>query len=122
VIDEVSDRDSRRKLRHRAEVIAVIVRGDQVIDSRELRVRGRGHDPRGVTRGGRAAVARVDQQRLAGRRDEQGGVAPFDIHHVDVQRPAGPGLRRAESRDKDDSSDQCHRCAHRCSPSNPGKE
>ena len=67
------------ELRHRAEVIAVVVRGDQVIDLRHAGVLHGGHDPVGVARRGRAAVAGVDEQRLAGRRHEQRGVAALDV-------------------------------------------
>ena len=80
----------RGELGHRAEVIAVPVRRDQVVDLREAGILDGGHDALGVARRGRAAVARVDQQRLAGRRDEQRRVAAFDVDDVDVQ-----GLRRA---------------------------
>ncbi len=48
-----------------AEVIAVPVRGDQVVDLREAGVLDRGHDATGVAHRGRAGVSRVDQQRLA---------------------------------------------------------
>ena len=32
------------------------------------------------------AVSRIDQQRFAGRRDHQGGLAAFDVDEIDVER------------------------------------
>ena len=78
----------------RAEVIAVPVRGDQVIDLREAGVLDRRHDALGVSRRRRAAIAGIDEHRLARRRHEQRGVAALDVDDVDVERLASASAPR----------------------------
>ena len=46
-------------------MIAMVVRGDQVIDLRDPGVLDRGHDAIGVADGGGAGVSRIDEDRLA---------------------------------------------------------
>ena len=95
VIEEVANRDTAGELRHGAHVIAVPVRRDERVDLRDARGLDRGHDALRIAAGGRAAVARVDQHRLAGRSDEQRGVAAFDVEDVDIERCR---LRRKDGR------------------------
>ena len=68
VVDELADREPARHLRHRAEMVTVVVRRDQVIDAGHAGVARRRDDPVGIPRGARPAVAGVDEQRLARRR------------------------------------------------------
>jgi len=51
--------------------------------------------------GGGAAVAGVDEHRLARRRDEQRRVAAFDVHDVDVERPARSLRARLRRHDRE---------------------
>ena len=103
VIDEGADREQLRQLGHAADVVAVEVGDEQVVDPRhtgELRdledalwiarpggVAGLGIKPAGARKPG------VDEQRLPGGRNEQRGLAPFDVDEVDVEGP-GRRLRR----------------------------
>ena len=75
-----------------ADVIAVIVRDDEVIDLFHARIGGSGNDAGGVATV--AGIARVDEQRFSRRRDNQRGVSAFDVHDVDLKRFRGAGLRR----------------------------
>jgi hypothetical protein len=89
VVDEVTDGDPPRQRRHPAEVIAVVVRRDQMIDLRQARIRhGRGNPPR-VPDGAGAAVPRVNEERFTGWRHEKSGVAPFHVDEVHLQRADG---------------------------------
>jgi len=65
MVDEVADREPARHLRHRAEMVTVIVRRDQVIDAGHAGVARRRNDPFGIARGAWPAVSGVDEQRLA---------------------------------------------------------
>ena len=94
VVDEMPDRDALGEFRQAAIMIAVPMGDDQIVDLGQPGIPGGRHDAPGIAdRRGRRDVAGVDQQRLAGRRDEQRGVAAFDVDDVDVQGRAG--LRRS---------------------------
>jgi hypothetical protein len=62
VVDEMPDRHARRELRHAAKMIAVPMRGDEMIDLRQAGLFGGGHDAIRISRRRRAAIARIDQQ------------------------------------------------------------
>ena len=93
------DRDLLGELGEPAEVIAVPVRDDQVVDLRQARIVDGFHDAAGIARrGDGAGVARVHQHRLTGGRDEERGIAAFHVDDIDRQRFRGPVLR------------ECRRC------------
>ena len=85
VIDEGANRHARRQRRDAADVIGVVVRHDEVVDPRQPGLLHRRRDAIGVA-AVEAGVARVDQQRLARRRDNQRRLAAFDVDEVDVER------------------------------------
>ena len=66
VVDELADRNARRQFGHPAEVIAMPVSRDQMVDLREPCIFHRGHDALGVANRPCASIACIDQQRLAG--------------------------------------------------------
>ncbi len=81
------------EFRHAAEMIAVIMRQDQMIDLGQTGITNGLHDAAGIAfRGKVADIAGVDQDRFAGRRDEQGPVSALDVHDINIQSVAG--LRR----------------------------
>jgi len=86
----MANRDARRELGKPAVMIAVPVRDDHVIDLRDARIFRGLDDASCVARCTHAAVARVDEQRLARGRYEERRVAPFDVDDIDLER-----LRRA---------------------------
>ena len=90
MVDELLNRDSGGQLGKSPNVIAVKVRGNQVIDAREPRVLHGRHDAIRIARRAGPAIARIDQHRFTRRRHVQLGVAAFDVDDVDVE-----GLRRA---------------------------
>jgi hypothetical protein len=95
VVDVFADRHLCRQRRQATEVIAMPVRDDQMIDLRDARVFHGFDDAARVTlRRLRAEVARIHQQRLARRRDEQRRVAALHVDHVNIQRL--PPLRESE--------------------------
>ena len=71
VIDELADRNLGRQFGQAAEVIAVPVRDDQMVDLLEPGVFDRIHDAARIANRRGAGIAGIDEQRLAGRRDEQ---------------------------------------------------
>ncbi len=79
------------------------------------RVFGRVHDAPCVPRRGRSAVTGVDEHGLAGRGDEERGIATLHVDDVDVQRaPRLGGEKRtgdADSQQKDENP-----CTHDTSP------
>ena len=89
MVDEFADGDLRGELGQAAEVIAVPVRDDQMIDLGEAGVMDGIHDAAGIANGAGRDVARIHEQRLAGGRDEERGVAAFDVDDVDVESRAG---------------------------------
>ncbi len=90
VIEEMRDRDPLRQFLHAADVIDVVVREQQVIDLLEPDLRHDRHDPIRVAAAG---IPGIDQQRLAGRRNEQRGFSTLGVDDVDVER-FGSSLRR----------------------------
>ena len=105
------DRDLRRELRQPAEVVAVPVRDDQVIDLLQVRVFDRRHDAAGVAHGARRHVARIHEQRFAGRRDEKRRVAAFDVDYIDVEGLPRLALRQRSRRRQRQPQQQHHRPA-----------
>ncbi len=76
MVDEIPDRQPRGKRRHAAHVVGVIVRNQQVIDLRHAgRFRHRG-DPVRVP-AIEAWKSRIDQNALAGRREERASTVPL---------------------------------------------
>ena len=73
-------------------MIAVPVRGDQMVDLREPCVFDGGHDALGISDGGGAGISGIDEQRFAGRRHEERGVSALHVDDIDVQRLDGTGL------------------------------
>src|SRR5712691_11620201 len=65
MVDELFDGDARRELGQTADMITVVMGGDQVIDLRDSSVLDRGHDAISVTDGGGASVSSIDEDRLA---------------------------------------------------------
>ena len=112
VVDERANGDETREFRHPSVVIVVEVRDHQVVDLGDAGVARDRHDPFGVA-SVRAAPARVDQERLPRRRDDERRLAALDVDEVDVEGLRGlghGGLRRQESR-------QYERGSHHRSPS-----
>jgi hypothetical protein len=79
VIDERADRDPLRELLQSADVIDVVVRGDQKIDLGDAGVLDRVHQAVGVTA---ARIAGVDEHGLSRRRDPQRRLSAFRVDHV----------------------------------------
>ena len=84
VIEKFADLDVLDEIRHAAHVIGMEVGDEHMVDLRDAGVFHRRLNALGV-----AAIvagpAGIDQQRSAGRRDEQRGLAAFDVDGVDVQ-------------------------------------
>ena len=91
---ESGGRHALGQSRHPAEVIAVIVRRDQVVDLLQTRVADGRCNPIRVANGDGSAVPGVHQERLPRRRHEQRRVAPFHVDQVDVEPARGRPLRR----------------------------
>ena len=112
VIDVVPYGNASGELRNTARMIAVPVGDDQMIDLSQVRVACRGDDASGVAYRSGATVARIDQQRLARRRDKQCRVAAFDVHDVDVERLRGSRLcqrrRSGQCNDRQESEEAAH--------------
>ena len=86
VIDELANLDLRSQLGHAAEMIAVPMRRDQMIDLLNAGVFHRIENAICVANRPRAVIAGIDQQRLARRRNDQRGVAALDIDDINVER------------------------------------
>ena len=97
MIDELFDGNLRSQFGQAAEVIAMPVRDDQMIDLLEAGVFHGRHDSRGVSRRLRAGIAGVDEQRFARRRNEERRIAALHIDDIDVEC-----LRRAERGQSDE--------------------
>jgi hypothetical protein len=65
VVDELFDGNPRRELRKPADMIAVIVRRNQMIDLGDSSVFGGRHDAVGVADSGSAGISSVDEDRFA---------------------------------------------------------
>jgi hypothetical protein len=89
------------QLFHRAHMIAVVMRRPHVINLLDASCAQRGEDAIEIAGAG---VAGVHEQRFAGRADEQRGLPAFGVDVVDVQRPAGAGLRGHQPRDARESA------------------
>ena len=90
-------RQHLRDLRAAAEMIPVEVRQQHVIDPGQPRRLRRRHDARRIPP---ARIARVDQHRLARRRDQQRRTAAFRIDPIHIKRLrflVGPHARRGKS-------------------------
>ena len=100
VVDEAADGDAGDQLGNAAGVVLVEVGDEDGVDAGEAGLVGKGDDAIGVAAGRRAGLvfpAGIDQQRLAVGRDEQRGLAAFDIGEEDVEVPAGAGCPPGES-------------------------
>ena len=85
-----------------------------MIDLRETGVLDRGHDAIAVALGSRAAVTRINQHRLTGRRHEERGVATLHVDDIDVQGLAG--LRGRNRRGQREGQQAQGRDAHQIAP------
>ena len=74
-------------------MVTVPVRGNQMVDLREAGVFDGGHDAVRIPDRARAAIPRIDEQRFAGRRHEERGVAALHVDDIDVQGLRRSGLR-----------------------------
>ena len=92
---EVCDGVCRRRA---ADVVAVVVRREQVVDVLQPGSLHHLGDPLGIAFGRRTGAAAVDQHRLTGRRDNQRGAAALDVDHIDAQRGGGVRLGQAQPR------------------------
>ena len=106
VVDELLDRNARRQLGQAADVIGMEVSGDQVVDLFDPGLLHCGHDAIGVTDGGGTGVSRIDEHRLARRRNPQLRISALDIDDIDVQCLRRPGLRDDQGADsaRDDNN------------------
>ncbi len=108
VIDEMADRNARREFRHAAKMIAVPVRGNQIVDLREACLFRGGHDALGVSDRAGAGVPRIDQDRFAGRRHKERGVSALHIDDIHIKRLRGSSLRgwrRRREREREQKRD-----------------
>jgi hypothetical protein len=96
VIVKPLDGNSRHEVRHTAHVVGVVVGDEQVIDAADACLVHGGLDALGV-----AAVmispAGIDEQRCAGGRDQQRGLAAFDVDCVNDE-VLGFGVSRCGKR------------------------
>jgi hypothetical protein len=102
VIDERADWNLLRELDDPAVVVWMEVGDQEVIDVIDAGVADGGHDTPGVA----AVVARktcVHEQRLASGRDDQSGLAAFDIDEVDVERLGRADERETGNRQRGDN-------------------
>jgi len=99
VVDELAHSDVPSQHGHPSEVIAVPVRGDEMIDLLKARIVDRSQDSTRVTVTAGAHVPCINQKRLAGRGHHQHRLATFDIHHVDLQAVWRRQHRRQEEED-----------------------
>ena len=113
MIDEFADGDLRGERGEAAEVVAVPVRDDEVIEMREAGVVNRVHDAAGVAVGARRDIAGVHEQRFAGGRDEERGVAALDVDDVDVEGFARLRLREGGGRAKGQRGEEQDRGARK---------
>ena len=65
MVDELSDRDARRELGHATEMIAVPVRGNQIVDLAEARIFDGGHYAVRISDRGCTGIPRIDEHRFA---------------------------------------------------------
>ena len=84
MIEEGSDGDARDKLGNAAGVVGVVMGDEDVVDLAETRLLGGGDDAVRVT-AVLSGPARVDEERLVLRGDEERGLAAFYVDEVDAQ-------------------------------------
>src|SRR5690242_4198873 len=85
MINEIADGDAAREFGHAAEMVAVPVRGDEVVDLREAGVFNSGHNPAGVPGRRRSAIPGIYEHGFARWRDEKSGVATLHVHDINVE-------------------------------------
>ena len=90
VVEEIRHRQALQQVGDAAHVVLVEVGDEQRVDFLDAGGFGGGGDAIGVAPA-IAGVSGVDQQRLAGGRDDQRGLASFDIDEINVQRLGGLG-------------------------------
>src|ERR1700678_3979599 len=100
MVDEIPDRQTRGERWYAAHMIGVIVGDDQIVDLRDARSLRHGGDPIGVP-AIEARKARIDQNTLAGRGYEQGGLPSF---HVD--KISGQVWRRSQADERNRQAEQ----------------
>src|SRR5690349_13010405 len=114
--------DSVHELRHAANVVAVIVRDEDIVDRLETGCLCPGNDAVGV-----ATIeirkSSVDQQRFTLRSDDQSSLSAFDVDEIDFEAPAllsehGAGGERCEKEGNDKPSDHAKSLSkqRRCAP------
>ena len=101
VVVDVADRHAGGEGGGAAEVVEVVVGGDEVVDVLHPGLGGGLVDPAGVAVAG---VAGVDQHRFAGGRDDERGGSPFDVDPDDVE--AAVGLAGAKRRGQDHEDEE----------------
>jgi len=84
VVDEMVDGNLLYELRHAADVIGMVVGDENVVDLLDASEFGGFVDADGVTVGV-VAPAGVDEERLLFRRDEESGLATFDVDEEDLE-------------------------------------
>jgi hypothetical protein len=108
VIVEMRDGELPGEFEQRTHVVAVVVRGPQVIDLGDASGSERIRDaPEGTV----AGVAGIHQQRLAGRTDEERRLPAFRVDVVDRQR-FSPGLCGQAQNGNDHSPGRDNDSAH----------
>ena len=90
MINVLLDRQAPRHFGQPAEMIAMVVRDDHVIDLRDSRVLRRRRNAPGIAHRRRCRVPGINQHRLARRRDKQHGVPALHVHHINIQRASLP--------------------------------
>ena len=79
------DRDIRGQFGHAAEVIAMPVRGNEVVDLRQTGILGSFENSPGIAHGVGTAVTGIDEHGFPGGAYKQGRVAAFNIDDVDLK-------------------------------------
>src|SRR6185437_15423774 len=99
-----------------ADVIDVVMGGDEVVDLLQTHRMGGVGDDLGIGVFAAVGIAAVDQHRTAMRRDEQGAAAAFDVDRDHLQSVVG-GLHRSRQGDGDTGQQGKSKFAfHRFSP------
>ena len=106
MIDELLNGDAFREFQKATNMVAVVVSRNQVIDLFEAGIPDSGHDAIRVAHRRRPRIPRIDENRLPRGRNIKLGIAPLDIHHIDVQRLRRPILRNGRRSQKDDGQQE----------------
>jgi hypothetical protein len=85
VVYEFANRNPGGDFGHPSKMIAVPVCGDQMIDLAQTCILCGIRDAARIAACCPARIPRIDEDRLAGRRDKQGCVSTLDVDDVDVQ-------------------------------------